>query len=229
MVDLERYRSFLNEPDTGIFKIFPNLGCVSKSVISLAPECSRFVPLSSSFTFRTKHYTDEIYHDIYYTGEKIVSDSFFSQGIFVTIGDEPIERVDLTHQALKYLVSFQPDTNVDSARDHAKALKSGVDANGYRYADHLEPRDNITYAMRMMAYRLGNSLKPVGDDTPMNEMMFHSLAFDKRVDIIVLFRILRRDENAGLTIVWKELSRADAVKLKFAKNEFLRDFRSELD
>lgn len=59
----------------------------------------------------------------------------------------------------------------------------------------------------------------------MNEMMFLSLAVDKRLDVILVFRILNRDEYGGLTIVWKELSRSDAAKLRFGKNQSMRDFR----
>jgi hypothetical protein len=225
--DIGKYSSFLKQQDTGIFKIFPNMGCVSKAVVSVSGECARFVPLSSSFTFRTNNYSDEVYHDIYFKDERIVSDSFFSQGIFVEVGDEPIEAIDLSHRALKYLTSFQPDADTRSATEHAKAFQSGIEASGYRYADNFAPQEKVTYAMRMIAYRIGNALKPVTEDTPMNEMMFHSLAFDKRVDVVVLFRVVRRDELSGLTIVWKELSRADAAKIKFGKTEPLKDFRPD--
>ena len=225
--DIERYKALLKQDDAGIFKIFPDLGCVSKTVVSIAAECAKFVPLSSSFTFRTNNYSDAVYHDIHYENERIVSNSFFSQGVFVTVGDEPIEAIDLSHPALKYLVSIEPDADPKSAKDHARAYMTGLEADGYKFADHFVPLENATYAMRMMAYRLSNPLKPISDETTTAEMMLHSLTFDKRVDIVVLFRVLRRDENSGLTIVWKQLSRADAGKIKFGKNDPLKDFRPD--
>ena len=227
-VYLDKYSLFLSQKNTGIFKLFPDIGCVSKIVVSISDACARFVPLSSSFTFRTNNYSDEVYHDIYFKDEQIISNSFFSQGVFVAVGDEPIENIDLSHAALKYLDSFQPAVDTPSAIEHAKAFNEGVEANGYRYVDHFSPKENQTYFMRMLAYRLGNTMRPITNDTPMSEMMFHSLALDKRVDIVVLFRILNRDENSGLTIVWKELSRAEAGKIKFAKNEPRKDFRPDL-
>jgi hypothetical protein len=68
----------------------------------------------------------------------------------------------------------------------------------------------------------------MSNETTTDEMMFLSLAFDKRLDMIVVFRILGRDEFDGLTIVWKELKRKDAAKIKFGKREVLKDFRSDL-
>jgi len=181
--------------------------------------------LSNAFVFRSNNYSDEIYHDIHYQSQRIVSDSFFSQGVFAIVGDEPIEAIDLSHPAVQYLVSIPADSDPKSATAHARAYKTGVEANGYKFTDNFTPQENATYAMRMIAYRLSNSLKPISDETTTIEKMFHSLAFDKRDDVVVLFRILGRDENAGLTIVWKELSRADAPKIKFGKNDPLKDFR----
>lgn len=227
LLDAGRYEGLLKREGTGMFKLFPDLGCISKNLIRLTGECERFVPMSSSFTFRTNAYSDEIYHDIHFESDRILSKSFFSQGIFGVIGDEPIEGVTLAHPGLKFLVDFPSATAPKMAARDAASLQTGVDSGGYRYADHIIPRENVTYALRMIAYRLENGLKPLSDKTTMNEMMFLSLAFDKRVDITVAFRILTRDEYGGLTIVWKELDRKNAEKIKFGKNEVLRDFRPD--
>ena len=224
-LDVGTYSAFLDQEHTGIFKLFPDFGCMSQKVIRLAGECERHVPLSSSFTFRINGYGDELYHDIHFKGDRIASNSFFSQGIFAAIGDEPIQNIGLTHPALKFLTSYQADTDAKSVAVHAEELQKGVDANGYRYSDNISPKENVTYAMRMIAYRLKNVLKPLSAETTMNELMFLSLSFDKRLDVIVVFRILGRDEYGGLTIVWKELSRTEAAKIKFDKNQALRDFR----
>lgn len=222
-----RYEALLKGEGTGIFKLFPDLGCISKNVVRVAGDCERFVPMSSSFTFRTNAYSDGIYHDIHFESDRILSKSFFSQGIFGLIGDEPIEGITLAHPGLKFLVDFPSATDPKIAARYAEQLQTGVDSGGYRYADHIFPRENVTYVLRMIAYRLENGLKPLSDETTMNEMMFLSLAFDKRVDITVAFRVLTRDEYGGLTIVWKELDRKDAQKIKFGKNQVLRDFRPD--
>ncbi|MEO8574318.1 MAG: hypothetical protein ABI481_10140 [Pyrinomonadaceae bacterium] len=225
--NLEKYSGFLKQEHTGIFKLFPDLGCISKQVVKVTQECERYVALSSSFTFRTNSYSDEVYHDIRFTNDRLSSSSFFSQGVFTAIGDEPIENIELSHPALKFLTSLEPDVDPKLAAEHAHQFQTGVDSSGYHYADGLGPQQNVTYALRMIAYRLENSLKPLSEQTTSNEMMFLSLTFDKRLDIVVLFRVLGEDENGGLTIVWKELSRNDAAKIKFGKNQTLKDFRPE--
>ncbi len=226
-LDAGSYQGLLKGDGTGIFKLFPDLGCISKEVIRISGECERFVPMSSSFTFRTNAYSDDLYHDIHFESDLILSKSFFSQGIFGLIGDEPIEGITLAHPGLRFLVDFPSATDPKMAARYAAQLQTGVDSGGYKYADHIIPRENTTYALRMIAYRLENGLKPLSDKTTMNEMMFLSLAFDKRVDITVAFRILSRDEYGGLTIVWKELDRKNAEKIKFGKNQVLSDFRPD--
>ncbi|HEX6124522.1 MAG TPA: hypothetical protein VFZ23_04045 [Pyrinomonadaceae bacterium] len=183
--------------------------------------------MSSSFTFRTNLYSDEVYHDIHFERDRISSKSFFSQGVFVELGDVPIEGVDLSHPGVKFLVDYGPTTSPKTATEHMEEFRTGVESGGYKYADHINQRENVTYALRMIAYRLENGLKPLSADTTMNEMMFLSLSFDKRIDITVVFRVISRDEYGGLTIVWKELDRRDAPKIKFEKGRALRDFRPE--
>jgi len=223
--DVRAYTTLLGQERTGIFKLFPDIGCVSKKVVMFTQECAQSVQLSSAFTFRTVSYGDDIYHDIIFKSERISSNGFFSQGIFSVIGDEPIEKLDLSHAALKYINAFQPDSDARVAAEHAQQLKKGVEFEGRHYADSIVPKKNVTYAVRLIAYRLQNAVKPLSASSTMTEMMFLSLAVDKRLDITVAFRILGRDEHGGLTIVWKELSRQDAPKIKFSKSQPLRDFK----
>ena len=223
--DVKRHETLLSKAGTGIFKLFPDLGCVSKNVVRVAPECDQFVPMSSSFTFRTNGYSDEVYHDIYFTRDQITSNSFFSQGIFGVVGDSLIETIEKDHPSLEYLRTYEPATDPKTAVEQAKQFQKGVESNGFQYTDTITPRENVTYVMRIIAYRLDNALKPVDHETSMNEIMFHSLAFDKRQDMIVVFRLLGRDELGGYTIVWKEMDRHDAAKIKFGKGQPLRDFR----
>lgn len=223
--DLKQHEKLLAKAGTGIFKLFPDLGCVSKNVVRIGPECDRFVPLSSSFTFRTNGYSDELYHDIYFKKDQITSNGFFSQGIFGAVGDSLIESIEKDHPSLEYLKSYEPATDPKTALEHARQFQKGVESNGYQYSDTITPRENVTYVMRIIAYRLDNTLRPVDHETAMNEIMFHSLAFDKRLDMTVVFRLLGRDELGGYTVVWKEMDRRDAAKIKFGKNQPLRDFR----
>jgi hypothetical protein len=223
--DLAKYAVFLKDDRSGIVKIFPDERCLSKSVISASPLCQKGILLSSFFNFRARAYGDQIYHDIYFDKDRLTSESFFTQGVFVEIGDAAIEDVSADHAALKYLIDLSAAKDPKTAAEQAKQFKEGTNLSGYRYADSVTPRENTTYGFRTIAYKLENTIAPYNPETTMTELMFLSLAFDKRVDLIGTFRILGRDEYGGLTIVWKELSRRDAPKIKFSKDQPLRDFK----
>lgn len=223
--DIERYRTFLAGEKTGIFKLFPNLDCVSKNLINLSDECKGFVPESSYFSFRSGVYTTAPYHDLGYSGDEIFCDSFFSQGAIVAIGDVPIERISLDLPAGDFLTGLKPDASVSEARQNHQRLALGTKMDGLVYSNSSPPVENTTYLLRNIAYKLANTLPNPTRDTTRVELNFKSLEFDDRADVMVAFRIIRKDAKGGLTIVWKELSRKEAPKLKFGKGDVMADFK----
>jgi hypothetical protein len=225
LADLEKYKEFLKTDNTGIVRLFPNLDCVTATVIRIDGECEGFVPGSSFLSFRSRQYADPLNQDFGYWRGQFVSGGFFSQGIFVSIGDVPIEDVKLDHKALKYLAELQPDTDAAAARARSGLFRRGVNTGEYTYASYVKAKENTTYALRLIAYRFGNSLPPPTPESSPIEVLLSSLAFDKRVDSITLFRIVDMDHRGKITILWKELSRKEAPKIKFAKGESYGDLR----
>jgi hypothetical protein len=108
-------------------------------------------------------------------------------------------------------------------------MAKGVAEGGYRYATSAPAEENMTYALRVVAYRTkGISLAGFTDTLTADDIKFGGLnRFDTRIDLTVAFRIVRRDENSSVTILWKQLNRQDAPKLVFAKNEKLSDIKSK--
>ena len=227
--DVTRYGDFLKSDKAGIFKLLPDHDCVAKNVIRTDGSCKDFIMASSSFSFRTRGYIHTYYHDLGLNNGEIFSNAFFSQGIFVSLGDVPVEDVTKSHDALKFIVDLQPASDTQSARTMASNLKSGVDSGGFTYSAALTPVENTTYALRSIAYGLANSLSPVTETTPSSELRFHTLSLDKRADVIVVFRIIRKGGDGSLTIVWKELDRKEAPKIKFGKGEAFADFKAGIE
>ena len=62
--DLVKYKSFLKQSKTGIFRILPDFGCETKQLIKIDGDCSNFVPGRWAYSFRRKAYGGEDFHDI---------------------------------------------------------------------------------------------------------------------------------------------------------------------
>lgn len=223
--DTEKYKKLVAKDGTGIFRLFPNFDCDTQTLIRVDGECTGFVPESSDFSFRAKMYSDPKYHDIGFEHDQLVSDAFFSQGILVSLGDVPLDKVTLTDAGLSFLTHFQTAASPAEAKNVAAKLKEGVNAGEFTYSSHVKANDNTTYALRMIAYQFGNSLPPPSPRSTMLELKFLSLSYDERYDTVVAFRIVRREQDGSVTIIWKELGRRDAPKLKFAKGEEPYDFK----
>lgn len=226
--DLDYYSSLLKVKNTGIFKIFPFIDCISKGVIRVDAECAAFVPDTSDYSFLQRDYVWEIFHDIGFRKGEIVSRGFFSQGVFVPLGNVPIEDVKLDQAEIKFLSQFRPSPSFNDAKSMAKMFDEGIYDDGKRYASQVKVEENTTYGFRLIAYKTRNGTAPDSNavNDPMSpSMMFGYLDLVKRADVTLVFRVVRRDEDGSLTIIWKELDRHEAPKILFEKGEKRADFR----
>ena len=202
------------------------MDCFSKEIIRIDGDCAGVVPDNSDFSFLQRDYEIK-FHDIGFFKDEIVSHGFFSQGVLVSLKDTPIEDVTPDRDELKFLSSIEPSHTFAEARKTALEFDDGVLNNGNSYASHIKAAENTTYGLRLIAY-----------EVPDNAFFAYSLKRRKaaanwrfeelpRADVMVVFRVIRRDQDGVLVIVWKELSRQKAPKIKFAKGEEVRDFRTE--
>lgn len=222
--EVEKYLPLLSQKKAGAFKLFPNWDCLSENLVRLDGECSSFVPQSSDFSFRDVGYVDPHYRDLGFERGEMVGTGFFSQGILVSLGDTPIETLGTAHPAVAFLRGVPVAKTPADARAASLNFEKGVQNGGYVYSSHLPPVPGTTYVLRVIAYKLANSLPPPSVKSSMMELRFLSLNVDERSDVTVAFRVVSRGEADGLTVVWHELSRRNAPKIKFPKGEPLQDF-----
>ena len=220
-----KYSEFTKSPDAGITKILPNNGCQSARVVDASERCRNFIPQSYAFSFRTKGYVSEPYGDITFYDARIFTGGFFAQSAIVSLGNVPIETIDLTNPGVKLLSAIPPDRDFDAAKATAQRLKQGYSSDGMSVNTVGRTALNTTYVIRVIAYRSGASVPPLSDKSTTMEKWFLSLDNDTRGDILAVFRIVDAKPDGAMTIVWKLLERADAPKLKFGKGEPLGDFR----
>lgn len=207
--DKERYGSFLREPETGIIKLAADLKCADNTKVVVAtPDCLKYTMpgAGSSYSFRTENYRIQRLADLIYTDNSFQVTGALTHGFLVSIGDVPLEKVNFQTKGLKYLVDFKPTVDYAEAKKIADEFVRGVTKDGFFYRRGLSAEDNTTYVVRVVAYdgRLNRAVQGI---------TYNELDFDKRKDVIVTFRIVSRDEDGGVTILWKKLAEKDAPKL----------------
>ncbi len=226
--DLIKYKDFLQMSNTGIFRLFPDFDCESEGVIRVDGNCANLVPGSWNYSFRQKDYSDSDFLDVRLKDGNLIGEGFLSQEILVRLGDVPLENVSPASGGIKFLMGFTPETESEKVKRQFAQIANGIETDGYKYAKRVKAEENTTYAMRIVAYR--NEDKTInrlsGKNATADDFKFiNSNHIDKRIDLTVAFRIVRRDENGGITILWKEINRRDTPKIVFAKNEKPSDIK----
>jgi hypothetical protein len=208
-----KYSDFLRQPRTGLIKLFPDAGCEENArVLRVDSDCLNWVPNSAFYSFREREHTTGFLSDIRLKNNVFVSNSFLSQGILAALGDIPLESISLASDGMKFLVDYQPAIHSREALKQFEEITKGVKAGKYEYRNVLMATENMTYAIRTIAYRA--QVYQFFQGRP-----FNILEGDKRVDLILAFRIVRKDKNGAAHILWKELDRKDSPRIIFPKRE----------
>jgi hypothetical protein len=212
---VRQWSEFLKLPDTGIVRLLPESGCGQDTkVISAAEDCLKFsMPGGgSSYSFRAERYRVRHLADLTLARGMLRSNGILMHGVIVALGDRPIEGLSLQSEGIKYLADFKPVPNYEAARNFDRNLGVGIRINGLIYRRIAAPVLNTTYAMRSIAFR-GKVMRSVRG-APYNE-----LDFDRRRDVIVVFRVVDITADGAVTMVWRELADIESPKLKIPPRE----------
>jgi hypothetical protein len=213
----ERYASFLRGPNTGLVKLIADKGCAENSkVLNVSPECLRYTMpgAGSSFSFRTGTYRIPRLSDITYTDNSFQASGVLLHGIFVNIGNVPLEEVNPSTKGLKWLFDFRPEPDFERGRALDRQLTDGIHADGFLYRRGLYIVENATFVLRSIAY--GGKYPRAAQGITYNE-----LEFDRRRDVTVAFRIVERDGNGDVTIAWRELQDRESPAIEKRPNDRL--------
>lgn len=214
--DLRKFAAFLRLPKTGIIKLMNDFGCADNpSVLVVTPNCLKYTMpgAGSSFSFRTNSYRIQRLADLTFSGHEFKVTGIWLHGILTNLGDVSLDQVSINTNEAQFLQDFVPANNPENAAEIEKNLAEGIQRNVFFYRNRLAAEENRTYLLRSIAYR-GIFYRAV------QRVTYNELDFDKREDIIVAFRIIRKDETDGsITILWKELLRRKSPILKAEKNK----------
>ncbi|MEZ5344339.1 MAG: hypothetical protein R2681_02180 [Pyrinomonadaceae bacterium] len=224
-----KYEEFLDGSNTGIFRLLPNFNCQTDNIIKIDGECAGFVPDAWAYSFRFEDYSGKDFHDIKYEGDRLVTDSLLNQGILVNLGEIHAGSVGLDHPGAAYLKDFVPAEDRDGAAVQFREISEGTQKGDFFYSNSVRMEVGDTYLLRGIAYRFGDKwasrFRGRNEEKLLKEEhKFALIRFDKRIDSIYVFTVVRRDEDGGITIVWKRLSKEKSPKIVFEEDERLRDF-----
>lgn len=212
--DLKKHAQFLRQADTGLIRLIADRGCAKNiNIINVSEQCLKYsMPgAGSSYSFRTTDHRIRRLSDLTYVGDGFISTGILAHAILVNVGDVPLERVSLQTAGLKYLNDFQVAADYVQATELDRLLTEGVESNGFYYSRAGSAAENATYVLRSIAYR-GSYYRAL------DGFVYDELDFDKRKDVTVAFRIVRRDDES-VTILWKQLAAKDAPKVKRSEKD----------
>lgn len=161
----------------------------------------------SHYSFRTVNYRIARLSDLRFDGANFTVAGVLRHAIMTGIGDIPLDQVNQNSTGLKYLNDFQPVTSVTMAAEVDRVHVEGMDSGGYYYGQALRAMESMTYVLRSVAYR-GNLYRSIG------ATVYDEIDFDKRSDITVAFRIIRKHSDGSITVIWNQLFKEDSPSLK---------------
>ena len=208
-----KYSEFLRNENSGITKLSAFEKCAKNGeVVSADEDCLKYkIPGGgTAYSFRYGTYRIQRLADLILQNAVLKSDGLLQQGIMVDLGKVPIENVSLSTPGFKYLADFKPAESLAELKAADQKLLSGVEAEGFLYRLGFYALTDHTFAMRSIAFQ--RSLPGASKD-----LKFDEFQLDKRHDIIVVFKVVEVDNAGNVTIVWRELARRDAPKLKIER------------
>ncbi len=207
--DQKKYANFLRNAKAGIIRLEPYRGCDDQTkVISAADKCLELAMPGngSDYSFRKQNYVIGRLADLRLESDAFSSPGVFQLAVFSGLGDIPLEKVGKDTPGMKYVLGLKPAEQIADAVATGKRFEKGIEIGGFHYASALKASDDMTYVLRSIAYR-GTVFRSIGG------VVFNELELDERGDVTIAFRIVRRHDSGGVTILWRELERRNAPKL----------------
>jgi hypothetical protein len=100
-------------------------------------------------------------------------------GMLINVGDVPLEEINTEHARVKFLAAYSRVLEEPQARVEQRRFGSGTSIDGTLYSERVRAQVNATYVVRSINY--------------------------SESDVLVAFRVIRKDTDGSLIITWKML------------------------
>jgi hypothetical protein len=184
--DLAAFAEFLKQPNTGLIRILPSGLYEDRLTIRGGGAYYSFTRLTHEYGYGSDIELQRVpTNDL--VAPPIAEYNFrvgfagADYGFIVTLGNVPLDKVTLDHDGVKFLVDYDPPSAEPQARSEFRRAREGVGKNGYSYKSVVPAIANYTYALRSINY--------------------------KTSDVLVAFRVVRKEIDGSVVILWKRLKR----------------------
>lgn len=206
------YKDFLSQSKSGLFRIASSTACRPGARISSSEgKCLNLVlpGIGIAYSFRSAGHTYDQYSDLRRYEDEFVLPGTFVLGMIASLGDQPIQSLTKESDLVKDIAGFTAATDVENVARQDKELLAGIQIGSLSYKKSTPIIEDTTYILRSVAYRVKLVNLPKGERSAspiINE--------DKRHDVIVIFRIVKKDPDGGILLLWRELFRKQAPQLE---------------
>lgn len=173
--DREEFAAFLNQPETGMIRLLPRETYDGNAKRGLALNGGGAF---YSFVLKTHEYGQG--SDIALEqGQLSVGFAGADYGMLLNLGDISIDQVASDHVATRALLDYRPPMKEAEVRAEYRKLWQGIELSGFTFKGRVPANVSNTYLLR-------------------------SISID-RSDTVVAFRIIRKDTDNSLILVFKVL------------------------
>jgi hypothetical protein len=140
-----------------------------------------------------------------YLGKLSIGFANLGYGFLTNLGDVSLEEVTLTGPRTTFIAAYRPAVTFLEARAETLRFRAGVTVDGIRYQDGLPVEENATYLLRSINYgkRVFSPNAPAGP-----------AGSARSTDVLVAFRVVRKESDGSVTIAWKLLRKYSAPKIE---------------
>jgi hypothetical protein len=198
--DKTKFAAFLKQPRTGIFRLHDLGNCEeSEKIYNVEDPCpAHVIDKGSSYSFLEHDYEFRLLSDIFLEKSVLRIRKIGTLSFLTNLGDVPLENLTVAAGGVREMAEFVPSPDKKEVFAQYKIASRGFQVGKYVYKTSRPLKENSTYALRAITYRFENPNLSIKT---------------KRLDIIVVFRVVRAHGDGSVSILWKELQRQDAPKL----------------
>jgi hypothetical protein len=202
--DRAAFASFLRQSDTGIVRLLPQGKYESDFTVKADRSPDDVLPIRGGgafYSFTEKTHSLGPWSEIGLQDDKLITGfASASLGLITSIGDAPLETISLSSPGVEYLAGFVPPARYIEAYEQDRNNLKGIAAGSYTYQSVYPAVANTTYVLRSTAYHR----------QPRNPLVVQYPGSD----VLIAFRIIRKDADGSVVILWKRLQKFRAPKLK---------------